>query len=395
MDTVKDLFFKVLRCGLTGETVTVAEPFPFEALVQEATRHGVQNLLFHGLRAAGFTVKDPRMKALLHTVGENIFINENQLETARSVCEAFKKNGIQYMPLKGLSTRDLYPSAEMRTMGDVDILIKTEQYADICKVLSSLGFTPVLESVYELVWRKDSTLYLELHKSLFPTYDVDFHTEFGDGWDRAVQQGDTCRYALSPEDTFVYLFTHFAKHYLDGGIGFRHLADLWVYLRAYPHLDTAYVDQVLERLHLRVFCDNVKAALAVWMEDAKQTPATRQILDTVWAAGVYGTLEEHQLAGAERHTVTTAADMKRRHLLTYLFPPFELMSYAYPVLKRAPILLPLVYVWRFLTKAVLRPKRVLRHSKNVIAVTEEDVKGRQAVLRMVGLEPAADRKNRE
>ncbi len=392
MDTVKSLLFKLLRSGLTGETVAVAEPFPFEELVQEAARHGVQNLLFHGLRAAGFTINAPRMKALFHTVGESVFVNENQVATALGVCEAFEKNGIHYMPLKGLPIRDLYPSAEMRTMGDVDILIKTEQYTDICKILTALGFTPVLESVYELVWRKDTTLYLELHKSLFPPYDVDFHAEFGDGWDRVIRQGDTYRYALSPEDTFVYLFTHFAKHYLDGGIGFRHLTDLWVYLQAYPTLDTARVDEVLDRLHLRSFCENVKMALAVWMEDAKATPVTTQILDTVWASGVYGTFEDHQVAGVERQTVTTTSEMKRRHFWAYLFPPYELMSYAYPVLKKAPIVLPLIYVWRMITKAVLRPQRVLQHSKNIIAVTEQDVKDRQAALRLVGLEPTVDRK---
>ncbi len=395
MDTTKDLFFTLLRSGLTGEAVAVEEPFPFEELVREATRHGVENLLFHGLRAAGYTIKDPQMKALFHTVGENIFINENQVATALAVCEAFEQNGIHYMPLKGLPIRELYPSAEMRTMGDVDILIKTEQYPAICDVLTSLGFTPVLESVYELVWQKSDTLYLELHKSLFPTYDVDFHKEFGDGWAKAIVQGESCRYALSPEDTFVYLFTHFAKHYLDGGIGVRHLADLWVYLRANPSLDAADVNEKLDRLHLRAFCDNVKKTLSVWMGEEEETPATAQILQTVWTAGVYGTPEEHQIAGAERNTVTTTGDMKRRHFLAYAFPPFELMSYAYPVLKKAPFLLPLVYVWRVVTKAVLRPGQVLQHSKSVMAVTEKDVKDRQAALRLVGLEPAIDRKQQE
>lgn len=392
MDTGKDLLFTLLRSGLKGETVTVEEPFPFEETVREAARHGVENLLFYGLRAAGFTVKDPKMKSLLHTVGENIFVNENQVATANSVCEAFEKNGIDYMPLKGLLLRELYPAAEMRTMGDVDILIKTEQYPAICDLLTALGFTPVLESVYELVWQKDNTLYLELHKSLFPTYDVDFHTEFGDGWNRAVRQGDTCRYALSLEDNFVYLLTHFAKHYLDGGIGFRHLADLWVYLQAHPNLDTEKMLPTLERLHLDTFYKNVVYALSVWMDGATVTPAAAEILHTVWASGVYGTEKDHRIAGAERHTVTSAAKMKRRHLWAFMFPPFELMSYAYPVLKKAPLLLPLVYVWRFITKAVLRPKRVLQRSKSIITVTEDDVKNRQAALRLVGLEPAADRK---
>lgn len=391
MATIEQWMFKLLRGGLTGEAVTVEEPFPFDELVREAVRHGVENLLFHGLCAAGFTVKDDRMKALFHAVGENIFVNENQVATALSVCDAFSENGIEYMPLKGLTIRELYPSSEMRTMSDVDILIKTEQYPKICEILSNLGFVPVLESVYELVWQKGTMLYLELHKSLFPTYDVDFHTEFGNGWGKAVQQGNTPCYTLSDEDNFVYLFTHFAKHYLDGGIGFRHLADLWVYLQAHLQLDTAYITAFLERLHLRAFYENVMAALSVWMEDAEETPATAEILHTVFAAGVYGTVEDHRIAGAERHTTTSTAQMKCRRLWSFLFPPFELMSYAYPVLKKAPFLLPLVYVWRFMTKALLRPKRALAQSKNIVSVSQDAVQGRQEALRLVGLEPSVDR----
>ena len=391
MATIEQWMFKLLRSGLTGETVTIEEPFPFDELVREAVRHGVENLLFHGLCAAGFTVKDDRMKALFHAVGENIFVNENQVATALSVCDAFSENGIEYMPLKGLTIRELYPSSEMRTMSDVDILIKTEQYPKICEILSNLGFVPVLESVYELVWQKGTMLYLELHKSLFPTYDVDFHTEFGNGWGKAVQQGNTPCFTLSDEDNFVYLFTHFAKHYLDGGIGFRHLADLWVYLQAHPQLDTVYITAFLERLHLRAFYENVMAALSVWMEDAEETPATVEILHTVFAAGVYGTVEDHRIAGAERHTTTSTAQMKRRRLWSFLFPPFELMSYAYPVLKKAPFLLPLVYVWRFMTKALLRPKRALAQSKSIVSVSQDAVQGRQEALRLVGLEPSVDR----
>lgn len=390
MDTVKEMLFKLLRGGLKREAVTIVEPFPFDDVVQEASRHGVENLLFYGLQKAGFTIQDPKMKALFHTIGENIFRSENQVDTAMQVCKALEENGIAYMPLKGLLLRDLYPAPEMRTMGDVDILIKTEQYPVICEILSSLGFTPVLESVYELVWQKENVLYLELHKSLFPNYDTDFYTVFGTGWDRAVQQGDTCRYALSAEDTFVYLFTHFAKHYIDGGIGFRHLADLWVYLQAHPALASETMLPLLEQLHLKAFYENVMYALSVWMEDAPLTPVAAEILQTVWTAGVYGTAENHRIAGAERHTVTSAAQMKRRHLWAFLFPPFELMSYAYPTLKKAPFLLPVMYVWRIIAKAILRPKHVLQRSKDIITVSENEIKSRQDALRFVGLSPVAD-----
>ncbi len=394
MDTVKNIVLTLLRGALKGETVSVDTPFSFEQVIKEAARHGVENLLFYGLRAAGFTTADPQMKALLHTVGENIFTSENQVAAANAVCRAFDQNGIDYMPLKGLTLREKYPAADMRTMGDADILIRTAQYPAIQKVLPALGFTPVLESDHELVWQQGNTLYLELHKSLFPSYDTDFYAVFGDGWGKAQQTENATCYALTPEDGFVYIFTHFAKHYIDGGIGLRHLADLWVYLQAYPSLDMTYVNEVLEVLQLRKFYDNVRATFCVWLEDAEETPVTAHILDTVWQSGLYGTVEEHQTASAERHTVSSTAKMKSKRLWQFMFPAYAPMSYAYPVLKKAPILLPFVWVWRWLTKAVLHPKKVLQKSETLMAPDDDAVYSRQAALRLVGLTPAADREKK-
>jgi len=390
MDTVKKTIFTLLRGALKGEAVSVETPLPFEQLVAEATRHGVENLLFYGLKAAGYTTSDPQMKALLHTVGENIFIGENQLAAANAVCAAFEQNGIDFLPLKGLTLRERYPAPEMRTMSDADILIRVEQYPIIKEVLSSLGLTPVLESDHELVWRQGDTLYLELHKSMHPTYHKDLYAVFGDGWKMAKKIGDTTRYALTPEDDFLYGFTHFAKHYIDGGVGLRYLADLWVYFTAYTDMDMAYVEKMLKKLRLFAFYQNVRAALLCWMEGGTGNEKTAYILEEIWSAGLYGTAEGHAVAGAERDTVSTVEEMKRHRLLRFVFPSAKTLSYQYPVLKKAPVLLPCVWMWRLATRAVFHPLKAIRKGEAITKVSDDAIKERQEALRFVGLEAAAD-----
>ena len=44
------------------------------------------------------------------------------------------------MLLKGALLREMYPEADMRLMGDVDILIKSEQYDGIRQIMLDLGF---------------------------------------------------------------------------------------------------------------------------------------------------------------------------------------------------------------------------------------------------------------
>ena len=178
------------------------------------------------------------------------------------------ENKIRYMPLKGSVLKLLYPKPEMRTMSDIDILIRTEQYAKIKKIMRALGYREGTESDHELHWSK-LDVHIELHKCLIPSYNEDYYVYFGDGWQRArLCAAGSSRYQMTPEDEFIYLFCHFAKHYRDGGIGIKHLADLWVYRRHYPNLDEAYLRAELEKLSLAVFYDNITATCAFWFEAA-------------------------------------------------------------------------------------------------------------------------------
>ena len=43
----------------------------------------------------------------------------------------FEENSVDCMPIKGFVIKNYYPSAEMRTMGDIDILIRPAEYKKI------------------------------------------------------------------------------------------------------------------------------------------------------------------------------------------------------------------------------------------------------------------------
>ncbi len=97
--------------------------------------------------------------------------------------------------------------------------------------MNRLGYLPGVESNHEYVWDKKNMLHVELHKMLIPSYNKDYYAYFGDGW-RLAKKYDGSEFKMSDEDTFVYIFTHFAKHYRDAGIGIRHITDIYVYLKS-------------------------------------------------------------------------------------------------------------------------------------------------------------------
>jgi len=250
------------------------------------------------------------------------------------------------MPLKGCNLKQLYPAPELRAMGDVDILIKVKQYGTIKVSLKMLGFSEVCESNHELIWEKGA-LVLELHKRLIPSYNRDFYRYFGDGWRLAKECQGTC-YRMNREDEFVYLFTHFAKHYRDGGIGLRHLADLWVYLRAYPELDMSRIRKELECLKLLTFFENVKKTLDAWLGDGKWDEMSCFVMSHVFASGAYGTQEGHELSRVACVAQGSMSSKKARFVRYFgmVFPSLEEMKERYPVLNRVPVLLPVCWILR-------------------------------------------------
>ena len=152
-----------------------------------------------------------------------------------------------------------YPKHEFRPMADADILIREEQYEQIRPLMRQLGFYEGVESNHEYIWDSVS-LHVELHKRLVPSYNKDYYAYFGDGWRLATGHKGT-RFFMTPEDEFIYLFVHLAKHYRDGGVGCRQMVDLWVQRRSFPGLDEDYLRRELRKLHLLEFYDNVHKTL--------------------------------------------------------------------------------------------------------------------------------------
>jgi segregation and condensation protein B len=205
------------------------------------------------------------------------FVDQNQLYEIEQIRRCFLENGVDFMLLKGVWLKPLYPQSDLRPMGDVDILIKNEQYDIIRPLMLQMGYREILESDHELIWDKPGVLHVELHKRLIPSYNKDYYAYFGDGW-RLAQPTAGSEHDMRAEDQFVYLFTHYAKHYRDAGIGIRHLMDLHVFLKAKPDLDRHYMETELEKLQLLTFCRHSLETLAVI---AYNQPVTRAYIDQV------------------------------------------------------------------------------------------------------------------
>ena len=385
MDVLQKGIVTLLRGAVTGQHLALPEGFDLEAAYPLVKRHHMLTTLYEGALRCGIQPGEPVMQRLFRGYCKALLVSEGQLRDLERVFEAFEENGIDYMPLKGCKMKALYPKPELRMMGDADVLIRLEQYPKIAPVMESLGFYNKSESDHELVWVTDN-LYLELHKRLIPSYNEDFYSYYRTGWHLA-KSARGCRHAMTAEDEMVFLFTHFAKHYRDGGIGCRHALDLWVYRRANPGMDEGYIRNELDKLKLLEFYENILQVIAVWFGDAPENEKTDFITDFVFASGSWGAMSTRisSVGVRDRHQASGSRKSVWAYLWRMAFPGVTALKYKYTVLQKAPWLLPAVWVYRPFYKVFWERESLKRHGKNLRHLSPDKLDSRQKALDYVGL----------
>ena len=378
----------LIKSALKGEKYPIPVGLDLEKTIQLAQIHQIPVLLYYGAAINGFDKNSLEMKKLFNLVCAHLQASEQQLYEVNRVSEAFEAEDIDFLPLKGMVLKSMYEKPEMRAMGDCDILIKIEQYERIKIVLEKLGYGFCYESDHELVWSIDG-LCLELHKSIVPTYDEDFYSFFGDGWDVAIKEQNSSKHHMSDEDFYIYMFVHFAKHFRNTGIGIKHLVDFWVFAKEVPTIDWEYIEQQLEKFGLAEFFENVKRTVSVWFDGAEANSKTDIITETIFSGGAFGDFETGKvsrvLCDVERGS--SLLGTKARTFLKLVFLPYKHMCEKYAILKKIPILLPFTWVIRIFSVIVFKRKKVVSYKKKQSNITSGTLKKRKEQLLSIGLDP--------
>lgn len=385
MNAIQRGVIALMKSAVTGQEQLLPEMFDLSDAESYIRKHQLATLAYDGASRCGIGRQHPVMISLRNQYYKALQVSEGQLRELRRIYDAFEKAEIDYMPLKGSRLKNLYPKPELRVMGDADILIRMDQYKEVQQAMQALGFQEGNETDHELIWQSNG-LHLELHKRLIPSYDSALYTYYGDGWSFAKTERAT-RFAMIPEDEFVYLFTHFAKHYRNGGIGCRHVLDLWVYRKAHPQMNEEYTLLELNKMHLGEFYKNTIRMLDVWFEGAQEEPKTEFMTEFIFSSGSWGKMESRVLSQALRnaHKTTANNNGKITYLLKRAFPPVQTLRGKYTILKTCPFLLPVIWLIRPFYKFLFERYTLKRISEDVKVITQEKIQEQEHLLEYVGL----------
>lgn len=382
---VSEYLLELLRCGV-NDTIPSEKPegVSWEAVYAFAKRHSVSALAFYALRTrkdelpAALAEKWEEQNAMLLTK----YVNQEHELTKLS--QGFEREKIPYMPLKGSCMRDLYPSPHQREMSDLDILIREEDVPAAISLAQSMGYKVESESSHHVELLKKPFMCLELHSNLVPS-DSPFYKYYHRPWELAHPVGDGFRYVMNRENFYLYMLVHTAKHYYWCGTGIRSVVDVFLFNRAYrTELDLGYIKVQLEKLQLTDFAKQIEALAERWFgdaaENARESCDTDEMQHYLLTGTTYGMRANFAQNMVHWHVSRgkSVRAAKTTMYLSMVFLPLTDMKKIYPVLKKAPFLLPFCWVARWIRILIKSPGTVTAQYRRVADIelygTHEDKK---------------------
>ena len=375
----------LIKSAINEKSYPLPEGFSIEEAFDFILKHKIMMLAYDGAVRCGISKNEPAMQKLFKIYISGMLKSEKQLAAVNKIYSAFNENGIDYLPLKGCNMKHLYPKPELRSMGDADILIKEEQLPLIQKNLEKIGFSQEDEMDHHSMWHSDS-LHLEIHRRPFSISNPEFFEYYGDGW-KFAQKAENNRYAFSPEDEFIYIFTHFAVHCRGGGIGLRHAVDFYAYKNARPNLDEEYIRKELKKLKLFKLYENTDNLIKAWFCGEEISEDAKMLSDFILSGGDWGTYSNAFLS-LEVKSLKNAGEesSKIKSAIRIVFQPLSLMKVKYIKLQKYPFLLPFYWVKRWFEVLLFRRKNIARKAEMLKNSDDVKIREYEKMLKKTGIQ---------
>ncbi len=327
----------VLRAMTEG---TEAPPKPEE--IPWADVYNVSNA--HSLASAVFKYAEQHIRASASQELLAVWLKQRQIEFAKNIRQTdefrrvtalFSENAVRFLPLKGFLLKKLWPSPELRTMADMDMLVAAEDFERASQLLVGYGYVPEKHSNYEVhtSFDKPPFLHVELHRMLYSGSDYSF--------DEAIPRDDNPYwYLMRDVDFFAFNIKHAMNHYEKGGCGIRAVLDHFLYRRANPSLATSpALREKLSNDGSAEFAAMLDMLSDMWFAGKEPEAELSEFELYTATGGTYGTVSNMMYLGMQKKGRT-------KQILTRIFPPPAVIMKRYKWVKRVPLLLPIGYIWR-------------------------------------------------
>lgn len=341
MNKTVSIFIALLRSAITGikEEIDLSD-LNWETLYSLAKYHDLAHIIYYEIKRRYALGEGVIVRKLKNQFDMAIYRHVKRELAISEVRETLNGAQIPFILLKGTYIMGLYPEPWMRTSSDIDVLVKPEDHKNAIYALQKFGMVVTSETDHDVSLFTKEQYHIELHFLLIDNNDMPKTIEILDKvWQYTTSVDGSFERELNDEMLYFYHLAHMAKHIKKGGCGVRYFVDLWL-LNHKKRFDTKKRQMLIESSELKTFANQANRLSEKWFTVNSEQTYLEGFEDFIVCGGLYGSIE---------HGVTIRNKKSNNRLVYYLqrvFLPYDTIKYAYPILKKCPILLPFFWIVR-------------------------------------------------
>lgn len=240
MTDIQKQLLALLRAGLNIEglnTNLFSKETDWESLYSLAIKQTVEGIVFDGIQQLPLELR-PERRLYLKWCNDILCIEGRNQQLNKEVDELYailRNRGVEPILMKGQGVAQFYPTPLRRQCGDIDLYTGHEDYEGVNSLLR-LDATDECEENYKHVHLERHGVAIENHKIMIslstPWYNRRLQKDIAEWAENICLQpvtyiGSTEVTTPPPAFNSAFLLLHALHHFLNEGIGLRHVCD-WV-----------------------------------------------------------------------------------------------------------------------------------------------------------------------
>lgn len=323
------------------------------------------------------------------------------IEDIHDILLSFNDENIDVIALKGLVIRNYYPHPELRSMSDVDLLIRENDIRTVEDCLERKGYYRAGEDEKHIIFSQKSKPTIEIHTKLSKEFSGDKIRKWEESlWDHTsnININGVLIKTLSLEDHLLYICVHMANHVLTTGFGLRQLCDLTVFVEENLNkLDWNRFYKMAEELGIRRYtiilfelCRRLYDLQGVEKHNLTEEDYANieLLLQDIISGGIFGCSSAERIVSGSYNVFLgnkTKSELvsRKKRLLYLIFPSYKHMKVRYKYIRIFPFLLPTAWILR-IVRNLFKRKWILS-SKHAISKSQLIYEQRYRLLKWLNL----------
>lgn len=386
MNETQEYFIYLLSCFINKKEPKYNNHIILKELYDVSLSHNLSGAIYSQLKLLpDFNTLDSDIINLFNRDYRiSIILATKQNEIIKEIDILLNKNNIYHIFLKGACIRQLYPIPEMRTMGDIDILIKENDLPKTNQCILSHGYINTHATDYGHWNYIKNNILLEIHNKSFykeikPNSNVLKH--FNNIW-TYTKENHEYNFLLNENENFIYLLMHLIKHLYHESCGVKMFMDIAVFYITYKNtLDWEYINKTLIEINLEDASNLIFYICNKWFDtDIKirfeyKKETYEEFSNFVLIGGRFGYKQGTVYSKRYRQDISDNKNpivSRIKYYQHFILPNKErLINDKYIYLKTYPYLLPIAQIHRLYKKLFCERTKTNRKIKAITNANRE------------------------